>query len=286
MTDPIVRRLRIDLKSGFSRHWFGGDAFLSAVFNATSMLFPQGEQFFIDSVRESLPLLRDDALRRQAQGFIGQEATHRHLHAQYNQVLADQGYRYVLRGWIGWRIRSSKGFSVRTHLAVTAAYEHCTAILALTTLRGDTGLGRAEPTPRLLWGWHSMEELEHRGVAFDCYRALGGGYLPRVAWFAYALMLFLGDVTVQTMHNLWRDGSLWRPGTWVSGLRFLLGRHGLAWAMLPHAAAYFRPGFHPWRMDDGGLGERWLAENAARYVGVTVAPAPALPPEAGTAALQ
>lgn len=271
MGDPIVRRLHIDLKGGFPRHWFDGDPYRSAVFNATSMTFPQGEQYFIDSVRAALPLLRDEALRGRVQCFIGQEATHRHLHAQYNRVLAGQGYRYVLGAWIGWRIRSSERLSVQARLAVTAAYEHCTAAFALSTLRDDSGLSRADPTPRLLWSWHSAEELEHRSVAFDCYRAAGGGYLRRTAWFAYALVLFNIDLTVQTLHNLWRDGSLWRPGTWASGLRFLLGRRGLAWAFLPHAAAYFKPGFHPSRMDDGGLGEAWLRDNAGRYEAVAAA---------------
>ena len=48
MTDLHVRRLLIDLETPFARHWCGGDAFRSALFNALSMSFPIGEQFFID----------------------------------------------------------------------------------------------------------------------------------------------------------------------------------------------------------------------------------------------
>ena len=51
MTDLTVRRLLIDLETPIDRHWFGGDAFRTALFNALSMSFPIGEQFFIDSVR-------------------------------------------------------------------------------------------------------------------------------------------------------------------------------------------------------------------------------------------
>jgi predicted metal-dependent hydrolase len=47
-----VRKLEVDIASGFDRHWHGGDAFLSQYYNALSMSFPVGEQSFIDAVRE------------------------------------------------------------------------------------------------------------------------------------------------------------------------------------------------------------------------------------------
>mgnify|MGYP001003658021 FL=1 len=52
MTELVVRRLLIDLETPLARHWCGGDAFRSALFNALSMSFPVGEQFFIDAVRD------------------------------------------------------------------------------------------------------------------------------------------------------------------------------------------------------------------------------------------
>ena len=54
MTDLVVRRLLIDLNTPFPARWNGGDAFRSALFNALSMSFPVGEQYFIDSVRAGL----------------------------------------------------------------------------------------------------------------------------------------------------------------------------------------------------------------------------------------
>lgn len=50
-TELTVRRLSVDLSQGFSRHWNGGDAFLTAYANALSMSFPVGEQSFIDAVK-------------------------------------------------------------------------------------------------------------------------------------------------------------------------------------------------------------------------------------------
>ena len=54
-----VRKLDIDLHQGFARHWFGGDAFRTAYYNALSMSFPAGGQLFIESVNIALPLLAD-----------------------------------------------------------------------------------------------------------------------------------------------------------------------------------------------------------------------------------
>ena len=52
MTELVVRRLLVDMEQPIARHWCAGDAFRTAFFNALSMSFPVGEQFFIDSVRE------------------------------------------------------------------------------------------------------------------------------------------------------------------------------------------------------------------------------------------
>ena len=94
MTALPVRRLLIDLEAPFDRRWNGGDAFRTAYFNALSMSFPVGEQFFIDSVRngfKALPPEKQESFRAEVQGFVGQEATHRRLHSLYNGHLEKLG---------------------------------------------------------------------------------------------------------------------------------------------------------------------------------------------------
>ena len=94
MTELVVRRLLIDLETPFARHWCGGDAFRSALFNALSMSFPVGEQFFIDAVRDghkALPVDKQAQFADEVRGFIGQEATHRRIHALFNGHLDRQG---------------------------------------------------------------------------------------------------------------------------------------------------------------------------------------------------
>ena len=76
MTELVVRRLLIDLDQPVERHWCGGDAFLTAWFNALSMSFPVGEQFFIDSLRRAQKELSPEQqiqFADELKGFIGQE---------------------------------------------------------------------------------------------------------------------------------------------------------------------------------------------------------------------
>lgn len=260
-----VRQLKIDLSQGFSRHWLGGDAFRTHLFNAQSFSFPLGEQYFIDSVKAALPLLKDEQLKEEIKGFIGQEASHRHIHAQYNQHLNTQGLSYFIEPFVKWRIRSAASVSVKSNLAITIAYEHFTAIFADGALSEPCWIGDAEEPLKTLWTWHSIEETEHKSVAFDTYHAIGGGYLRRIAWFLYVTMLFSFDTTVQTLHCLYRDGQLFKPRTWWQALKYCLRPRGLLWFSLPHYLAYFKPGFQPWERENLHLTEQWLAEQKPVY---------------------
>lgn len=260
-----VRQLNIDLSQGFSRHWLGGDAFRTHLFNAQSYSFPLGEQYFIDSVKAALPLLKDEQLKEDIRGFIGQEASHRHIHKQYNQQLDAQGLSYLLEGYVAWRIRTAAMLSVRSNLAITMAYEHFTAIFADGTLSEPCWIGDAEEPLKTLWTWHSVEETEHKSVAFDAYHAIGGGYFGRIAWFLYVTMLFSVDTLLQTMHCLYKDGQLFKLKTWWQAIKYCLRPRGLLWFSLPHYLAYFRPGFRPWERENLHLAEQWLGDQAANY---------------------
>ena len=86
------RRLASGLPDPLPRHWHGGNAFRSHLFNAMSVLFPDGERFFIDSVRLFREQVTDDELKEQIRGFIGQEGHHSREHLEYSQRLRELGY--------------------------------------------------------------------------------------------------------------------------------------------------------------------------------------------------
>ena len=264
-----VRRLLVDLSAGFPRHWHGGNSFRTQFFNALSMSFPVGEQFFIDSVRQAAKRLgssaEHQALRRTIADFCAQEATHRHVHSQYNQHLQAQGLVNQWQHWASRRIARSRGFNPMHHLAATVAFEHITGVFADLTLRQDDLLDGADAGMQTLWRWHAAEETEHKSVAFDLYKALGGNHTWRMRWYAYVLVTFLLDSMGQTTRNLWRDGQLLKPGTWWSGMVFMLGRRGLVWRLMRPLAAYTRRDFHPTQEGNPALASDWLGANSTSF---------------------
>jgi uncharacterized protein len=291
--EPVVRRLLIDLDTPLPRHWCGGDAFRTAWFNALSMSFPVGEQFFIDAVRAGVATLPQDqraAFEPAIKAFVGQEATHRRIHALFNAHLAKQG---LVNRWDARALRRLKkleGVDLRIWVGATAATEHFTAILAehllserssprnegplpssLTPAGGGPGgspapgaLSGAEPRLATLWLWHASEETEHRSTAFDLYRAMGGNEEWRLRLFRVVTWNFVTDALRQTLNNVWHDGSFWRARTWVEGWRFLFGRDGLVRALKEPWRRYLRADFHPSQQDEA-LATAWLREHASAW---------------------
>lgn len=86
------RHMDFDFPNPLPRHWHSGDAFKSHLFDAMSVLFPDGERFFIDSVRQFRDRIDDPVLNEQIRGFIGQEGHHSREHLEYSQRLRDLGY--------------------------------------------------------------------------------------------------------------------------------------------------------------------------------------------------
>src|SRR5947208_4899049 len=70
------------------RDWCAGDPFTTTFMASLSMLFPEGERFFVDSVkayRRAVP----PELEERVAGFIGQEAMHGREHRAFNALLGD-----------------------------------------------------------------------------------------------------------------------------------------------------------------------------------------------------
>lgn len=273
MSELVVRRLLIDLETPLLRHWCAGDAFRTAFFNALSMSFPVGEQFFIDAVRngfKALPAEQQDKYKAEVQGFIGQEATHRRIHSLFNGHLDQQG---LVNDWAPRAERNMQllaGTNPLHALAITAANEHFTAIFAEWLLRNPDLLAPCEQRLQTMWLWHSAEESEHKNTAFDIYAALGGNYEWRIKWFRRITIVFLSDTLRQTVNNLRRDDTLWKWSTWKSAAGFLFGQRGLVRQTFKPWRAYLREDFHP-EQQATELSARWLADNARAYTTVGAA---------------
>jgi len=259
---PITpRNNTFDIAACLERDWFDSHAFKTAWFNAMSITFPLGEKFFIDSVRHFTDRIDDPKLLGDIRGFCGQEGFHRREHQRYNEVLCERrGYDLALmEGRLQRNIDLAyKRLSPLERLAVTAALEHLTAILAEAALSdNDPLIGRAEPAMQTLWNWHAAEEMEHKAVAFDVYRAVGGSEKLRRRAMREATLFLLGDILARVVHMLRRDGKLWRPRLWYQGWKFLFFKGGVLRRVWPAYREYYRDGFHPWQRDTRDLLAAW-----------------------------
>jgi len=242
------------------RDWCHDDAFETTFLNALSLLFPEGEKFFVDSVKQVQDRVTDPALRREVTGFIGQEAMHGREHRELNALLVAHGYAVAprvetwLKGFLkGVRRRAPKTSAV----AITCALEHFTAMLAEQTLSDERIQDELHETVRPLWLWHSLEESEHKAVAFDVYRAVGGGYARRIAIMMLTSVVFFIAQGLSHGRMMADRKILWKPWTWLRGMTRMWIWPGFFTRLLVPYLAYYRPGFHPDDRDTRTLLAGW-----------------------------
>lgn len=250
--DPRPLRLSLDGKT--PRHWLGGDGVSTQLFNALSIVFPRGEKMFVEAVRAHKDFATDPALKQAVRDFIGQEVNHSRAHVEFNDWLASLGLPIAeLDREIEARMKQNERLSPMRRLAATCALEHFTAILAAALLRHPELLAEMHEDVRPLWLWHAIEELEHKSVAFDVYRAAGGSYRMRAGMMALVTVTFLSRVARRYRRLLREEGLQGdRQARWRSARKFF-GPRGVLAGALPAYLAYYRPGFHPDDLDDAAL---------------------------------
>jgi len=236
-------------------NWYAGKRFHSRMGDALSLTFPEGEAFFVESVRHFQDQLEDPALLRAVHDFVAQEAAHGRAHRSFNQTLEDGGLPVVAE--LEAELRAffktvRRVLSPKSQLAVTCALEHFTALMAEQLIRDREHREALAPEVRPLWLWHALEETEHKSVAFDVYRAIGGGYLRR------ALLMVLTTVCFFSLTDRFRrrlqavDGPL-SGREMLEAFDHVWGRRGMMRRLIPAYLAYFRPSFHPTDHDSRAL---------------------------------
>lgn len=259
-----ARRIRFDYPTGsLGHHCVNGDPVMSHLIAYLSATFPEGEDFFVRSVRQFASRVTDPDLKARVGGFIGQEVTHGREHRALNERLHQMGYptrRYdrITRRGLAWYERR---LSPLTCLAITAALEHFTAVFAETLLsdqRAQALLGTGEVRSMLLW--HAIEESEHRSVAFDVYRAVGGSERRRIAAMRWIGLSFAVSAVVFTILSLLGDRSAYHPVRLARSFAALRHSPFLTRTVLRRVRDYTERGFHPDDTDNTALLEHWTAE--------------------------
>ena len=254
------RRMSFDVEAALARDWHGDNAFVTAWFNAMSLLFPLGEKFFIDSVVHFLDEVDDPRLEAEIAAFRAQESTHRVQHQRYNETLCRlRGYdleRFEKneRARMEWAYRE---LSARRRLAGTVANEHLTAIMAHDMLSHADVLDGAEPAIAELWRWHGIEETEHKAVAFDVFLAVGGTVAERRQALIMNTFFFFKDTMRNLCIMLKAQGKLWSLREWARGFKYLFIKPGILRRVFFAWLSFFRKDFHPWQHDNRELIAEW-----------------------------
>lgn len=271
----VSRDFRSRRDAKVKRHWVRGDPYATAFFNALSAIFPHGETFMVRSMvpwEERVPA----ALRQEVNAFIEQEAGHSREHVAMNRALIEAGYDVEpLERKIKAFVRFFENSSDMTKLTATMCIEHFTAIVAAEILKNRHHLDGASDELSELWLWHAVEEVEHKGVAFDVWTYATRDWNPVKRYFVRSAAMLAVTISFFINRSLGQIELLRQDGYgFFAALKGILrsgfGKGGVGRNVLGRWASFFRPRYHPWDHDDRLLlatGEADLARMAAKRAG-------------------
>lgn len=255
--DIVVRDQRFN-RSGTSHRWWAGDPFGTAWHNSLSATFPRGEAHFIEAVkahRDGAP----PALEAEIRAFVKQEINHTREHIAFNKLAEDHGYDMkAIDKRVEEMLAMTKDRPVILNLASTIALEHYTAMMAHEFLSNPRHFADADPQVRQMWRWHSIEEIEHKGVAFDVWNHATRDWPKPKRWKLRSIMMLI--VTKNFFQNRWRDSIALLEQDGITGwkarwglFKYLAISPGVVRRIFPAWLAFFKPGFHPWDHDNREL---------------------------------
>lgn len=259
------RDIHFDVEAAKSGHWLGGDPVGTAVFNALSLTFPDGERMFIDAVRHYRDRV-SGKLKDDVKGFIAQEAIHSREHHHLNQLIDREKYPVAeVEAGAKERVAYARSRGPMGMLISTIALEHFTAMMADSHARHADLFENADPGIERMWRWHAMEETEHKAVAYDVFLEVTKDwppikrYLRRTIAMALITYLFSARIVHYAALLLTADGYTYKDAK-KAVRRYVWKTPGIFSRNKKTYFAWYRPGFHPWDEDNRALVASWKAE--------------------------
>ncbi len=281
--DDGAPRMRFAFGDDFDPRWNDRYPELAMVANAASLAMPGLEPYVARSVRAGAARLdqdgadqdgpdRDgpdrngvdrngvDSLIERAETFVREESAHHREHRNLNRAViatypaTARVERWALRAYRRLEDRRRESFS----LAFAAGSEAVAyAVARWVEKRRAVLLGGAEQQAASLFLWHLAEEVEHKSVAFDVYRASGGGrarYLAAMvcSMIVLALVTFAGTLTM-----LVADRRIWNP---IAHIRLFAWSFSFVFELLPTMWVSSLLRHHPDDFADPLWYSQWLAQ--------------------------
>ena len=291
----IQRKVTFDFSQS-PMHWIPEDPFTSQFISVIHALLPAGEFFFCRLYNKALPLISDEQLQKDVKGFIKQEAMHARAHTvgiheflkKHN--LEIDSYIATIE-WLFNNVLDDQPLGIRLpqaldeqwllmRLGLVAAIEHFTCVLgkyALDNRMWETQ--GADATVLDILRWHAAEEVEHRSVAFDVYRHLGGSYSMRYLQMLIVAPAILGLWSRGAAHLMRQDPMLKRKRPKLFGSYFWAAWQkraergslpSIGWLLL-QSSRYIRPNYDP--------SEEAETQQAVEYLATSPASLRALEPQ-------
>ncbi len=264
------------------KHWILGSSIATHFVNSMHVVFPEGEKFFVRSVRRFAKDIKDERLKKDINSFCGQEGVHAREHQRFWEVMEEQklkplwfanflkstafsgkyGYENVSRGLLN-RIQPKLGDKFA--LSVTTALEHYTAIMANALFHEPIATNdNIAPQMLELLHWHASEEIEHKAVCFDVLKEVDDSYLLRVSGMGLATVLLWGYLGIGQIYFISqdKDKSIVKMPfeTYLLLKTVVFGEIGKN--LSRHLLEYFKRDFHPDIIDDRYLIGQFFKDKA------------------------
>ena len=235
--------------------WNPAEPEFVAAANGVSLMMPSVEPCFVRAVQDALRAEPDRIaaeLAAEAGWFCAQELAHQSVHRSINAALVAEVPRLApIERWIGrlyrWITRTR---SLRFRLAFAASTEAMAHGMALWVARRPNDMVGVRPGPTAqLFLWHLAEEVEHKAVAHDVWRAIDTSrvrYGFALLWSLATLVLCAVPATfvmLASQRRLRWPVTWWRLTAWA--LRFL-------WFVVPVMAGALSRHHDPRRIPDPG----------------------------------
>lgn len=261
----VPRRVRFDFTDINRADFHSNNSIISAFWVGLSATFPIGEAEFIHSVKLFENKISDPQLLKEVQEFAQQEAHHALQHKKINSQFDSCGYSTrKIQDLMDTKLKQrAQKWSSEKRLMRTVSAEHFTAVMAHFALSHPQLMESVPESFANLFLWHSIEEVEHKSVAFDIYRHCVGDMSKLRRHYAHFAFIEFPFNLIMITRFLLKDlghKSTWaeRKGMWL----FLFGKAGMISSVKHLYMDFFKKDFHPWKHDNSELVDQWKQELA------------------------
>ncbi len=264
------------------KHWILGSSIATHFVNSMHIVFPEGEKFFVRSVRKFAKEIKDENLKSEVNSFCGQEGIHAREHQRFWEVMEEQNLK---PDWFAKFLKTTAfagKYSVenvtatvlnkiqprlgdKMSLSITTALEHYTAILANALFHEPIATNKnIAPQMLELLHWHASEEIEHKAVCFDVLKEVDDSYLLRVSGMGMATLMLWSYLSIGQIYFIVQDKDkiiIKMPiESFLLFRAIVFGEIGKN--LSKHLLDYFKRDFHPNDIDDRYLIDKFFSDKS------------------------